>query len=359
MGRFFHLQGQNEDESGWVKSSLSSVDLGTSSTYNRTMAKGKPDPKLIARLSKLSDRELGRLLRRSREFANKRPKKEVRQMAPLWTREESALLGTRPDQDLAKLFGRTLTSICVRRNRLKIPCFNPKARRWSEVERKLLGTMSDADLAKQLELSEKRVRGYRESHHVPVFDRQLHQWTGAEDKLLGTTRDEVLAKKWGVTVTAIKHRRTRLRIFTPKELRHRKGKQRPWAPEELALLGKVNDRELGKKLGRWVHFVRWKREELGIATPFRKRWRAEEDAMLGKVPDAQLAKLSGRSVEAVALRRQAMNRNQEQLPDHRWTSEEDAKLGTAPDETIARELGLRPGTVTHRRRFLEKPAWEP
>ncbi len=54
----------------------------------------------------------------------------------------------------------------------------------------------------------------------------------------------MLAKAFGVTVTSIKHRRTRLGIFLPKKLRRPKRSQRPWTQEELALLGKVNDREI-------------------------------------------------------------------------------------------------------------------
>ena len=323
------------------------------------MSKLRPDPELIERIRSLPDKELGRLLRRSREFEQKKRPKTVSQASPRWTPEETALLGTRPDKELARLLDRTVISISLRRSRLKIPCPNPSRHSWTDTERGLLGTMSDADVSLKLGLPELLVRGHRERYKIPVFDRKLHAWTAADDKLLGKVRDEELAKRFGVTVSSIKHRRTRLRVFTPRKLRLPKRTQRPWTPEEIALLGKENDRVIAKRIGRWVHFVRWKREELGITTPFRKRWRPEEVVWLGKLPDAEVAKRTGRSLEAVALRRLKEKKSPGETPNRRWSQAEEKLLGTAPDEVIAEKLNIPTLMVSGRRRFLQRPAWEP
>lgn len=318
----------------------------------------KHDQSLAEKLNALSDYELGRILRRSRLFRRKRRPAPGRSMAPLWTREETSLLGTRPDAELARLLGRSVIAVALRRSRLKIPHPNPAVRRWSEKEKKLLGTMPDKEIAIQLGVAEKLIRGYRERLRIPVFDRQLHRWTSAEDSQLGKERDEILAKRFAVSVSSIKHRRTRLGLFLAKKLQRPKRSQRPWTAAELAMLGKMNDREIARRTGRWVHYVRWKREELDIATPFRKRWRPEEVRLLGKLSDQEIAQRTGRSLEAVSLRRQKLKRAPTPATPQRWNAREDRLLGKAPDETVAQKLKIPVLMITSRRRFLGRPDWE-
>ena len=174
-----------------------------------------PSAELAHQLRDLPDRELFRLLRRSRLAHRNRKTRQgaPRSMPPPWTREEERLLGMRSDAELARLLGRTVGAVALRRSRRRIPHPNPSARRWSPDERALLGTMPDREIVYQLGIEAKHVLGQRERLKIPVFDRQLHRWTRADDARLGKERDEVLAKAFGVTVTSIKHRRTRLEIF--------------------------------------------------------------------------------------------------------------------------------------------------
>lgn len=125
-----------------------------------------------------------------------------------------------------------------------------------------------------------------------------------DDALLGKLRDEKIARRLGISINAVKQRRTRLGIFLPDKLRLPRRGQRPWTASELAMLGKINDREIARRFHRWVHHVRWKRQELGIATPFLKRWTTDEEKLLGKMPDELIARQTGRTVTAVALHRQ-------------------------------------------------------
>jgi hypothetical protein len=67
---------------------------------------------------------------------------------PLWTEEETALLGTVPDGEVARRTGRTAGAVRQKREELRIP--NPAGNRWTAEGIALLGTMPDREVARRL-----------------------------------------------------------------------------------------------------------------------------------------------------------------------------------------------------------------
>jgi hypothetical protein len=70
---------------------------------------------------------------------------------PLWTAEEVALLGTAPDEEVARRIGRTPNAVRVMRDRLGIP--RPAGGRWREEDMALLGVLPDREVARKLRRS--------------------------------------------------------------------------------------------------------------------------------------------------------------------------------------------------------------
>src|SRR6267143_179400 len=106
-------------------------------------------------VSEMSDSELGRVTRQSYQMKNPRRLRRANTRtgcigSPDWTVQEQALLGTMPDGELAKKLGRTFVAVIVRRDRLRIPCFESRLRRWTPKEDALLGKMRDDTLARKL-----------------------------------------------------------------------------------------------------------------------------------------------------------------------------------------------------------------
>lgn len=67
---------------------------------------------------------------------------------PLWTAEDVALLGTLPDEDVARQTGRTAGAVRQKREELGIP--NPAGNRWTADGVALLGTLPDREVAPRL-----------------------------------------------------------------------------------------------------------------------------------------------------------------------------------------------------------------
>jgi hypothetical protein len=84
-----------------------------------------------------------------------------------WTPEQDRLLGTMPDDEVARRVGRTRMAVQKRRFRLGIGDKRPERRPWTEAELALLGTLSDAELARRLQCSTGRVAYKRKSLHIP------------------------------------------------------------------------------------------------------------------------------------------------------------------------------------------------
>jgi hypothetical protein len=67
---------------------------------------------------------------------------------PRWTEEDLALLGTAPDEEVARRIGRTANAVRVMRDRLGIP--RPAGGRWRDGDMALLGTLPDREAARRL-----------------------------------------------------------------------------------------------------------------------------------------------------------------------------------------------------------------
>ena len=78
-----------------------------------------------------------------------------------WTDKELALLGTRPDAEVAELTGRTFGTVWQKRRALGIAQPALQFRRWTPAEDKLVGTGPDAEIARQLDRTESAVKSRR------------------------------------------------------------------------------------------------------------------------------------------------------------------------------------------------------
>ena len=86
------------------------------------------------------------------------------------------------------------------------------ARIWKPEAERLLGTAPDEDIARQTGHSLSAVRSRR--HQLGIFkaDSKVRRWTAQEEKLLGTMLDQVIAARLGRSVKSIHHRRLKLNI---------------------------------------------------------------------------------------------------------------------------------------------------
>jgi hypothetical protein len=83
----------------------------------------------------------------------------------LWTAKELALLGTLPDDKVARRTKRTPSAVRQKREELSIP--NPTSNRWSVEELDLLGTLPDREVARRIGRSLSRVTQKRCALGIP------------------------------------------------------------------------------------------------------------------------------------------------------------------------------------------------
>ena len=309
---------------------------------------------------------------------HRRWKKRIR-LKKDWRPEDDKVLGTRTDQEIALLLGRSVTNVAWRRNKLGIP---PKARArpWTDEEKSLLGSKPDEELAQKFGRTVVAVGSRRIQLGRPKPDaafkiikvstsgasrRQLANmvnakpgaayctWSVEEDALLGKLTDEEVARKLGYPVRRVRRRRQLLGRRNPNP-RHRH-----WTKEEVALLGTRPDREVAPLVKRTLNNVRAKRLELGIPfhNPHYEIWKPGELALLGKLPDEEIACRTGHSLSSV---RQARNKRsilsvRRRAPD--WRPEEEAMLGTGPDAAVAARLNRTLAAVRSRRSQKGIPVW--
>lgn len=90
-----------------------------------------------------------------------------------WTPEEEALLGTRPDEEVAQLLRRTVSAVQDRRIRLGIEVFREDGSRarapWSTSEEAMLGTAPDEEIAQKLKRTVLAVKVRRGRRGIPLF----------------------------------------------------------------------------------------------------------------------------------------------------------------------------------------------
>ncbi|HEY5233631.1 MAG TPA: hypothetical protein VIK35_08870 [Verrucomicrobiae bacterium] len=142
-----------------------------------------------------------------------------------WTAEDMALLGKRPDREIAELLGRTVRAIESQRHRLGIlrqPSIRIKLRPWKRKDVRLLGTMTDRAVAARIGRSEVAVRTQRLKLGIPAADQRrslnarktypMRPWTPQETMLAGTTWDGKVAAQIGRSEVSVRMRRKKLGI---------------------------------------------------------------------------------------------------------------------------------------------------
>ena len=91
---------------------------------------------------------------------------------------------------------------------------------------------------------------------------------------MGSRPDEQIAMLLHKSVSAVKHRRSRLGIVT------RKIKQKKWSPAEDQLLGSAPDSEIARRLGCHKFVVQARRLRLKIIA-HRRSWKAKRTGCWG------------------------------------------------------------------------------
>ncbi len=130
-----------------------------------------------------------------------------------WKPKELALVGTKPDAEVARLIGRSRLAVANRRFQMHLPPVpdpNSRSKPWSSKEDRRLGTMSDEDLARQLGRTANAIEARRISFQIPKFAGRRHYWTAAEIEMLGRLPDAEVARRLGVSIIAVQIRRFKL-----------------------------------------------------------------------------------------------------------------------------------------------------
>ena len=216
-----------------------------------------------------------------------------------WTAEDDKLLGVRTDEEIARLLGISIGMVAKRRNMLKIPLsrrqFEQARRartmkeigghngRWAAEEDELLGTMPDEELARHLHRSVAAVAMRRAQRLIPKFDSRQRRWTPQEDALLGKHPDQEVARTLGRPYKAVHKRRTLLGIPVCR------ANQLIWTAEMDKLLLDHTNGGVAALIGWSSAAVHLRRKKLGLVTPWKLTWTPEEISLLGKMPDRDLA----------------------------------------------------------------------
>lgn len=186
-----------------------------------------------------------------------------------WTPQNIALLGTMTDQQVADRIGGKADAIREKRLYLGIKAYKPQASpvkgkprpnfNWTELAIALLGTKPDKQVAEELGLAITTVALKRRTLGIAGLKvRRPPIEMPAKLKLqLGKSSDASIAMKLGVSTSAVSRYRRRLGIEPFME-----HNQLP--VEADAVLGKMSDRQIGKLYGVSTNWVRERRIKLGI-----------------------------------------------------------------------------------------------
>jgi hypothetical protein len=187
-----------------------------------------------------------------------------------------------------------------------------------------------------------------------------HAWPRKHIALLGKIPDAALAKKLDLAVSTILHKRQKLGIPAS-----RPAKSIDWTPAMIATLGRIPDGDVARIYDMNILTVYKKRVSLGIQCYARKSkswhyWTKKEIALLGKMPDGDVALRTGINKASVAWKRCKLKippftqkRPKKLLTD--WTLKEIALLGEMTDAAAAAALDLAHSAVRLKRISLGIP----
>lgn len=187
-----------------------------------------------------------------------------------------------------------------------------------------------------------------------------HVWTRKHIAMLGKIPDAALARKIDLSVGTVLKKRQKLGIPAS-----RPAKTLNWTPAVIATLGKLPDGEVARINDMNILSVYKKRVSLGIRCYARKSkswhyWTKKEIALLGKMPDGDVALRTGINKASIAWKRCKLGippftkkRPKKLLTD--WTLKEIALLGKMTDAAAATALDLAHSAVRLKRISLGVP----
>jgi hypothetical protein len=176
-----------------------------------------------------------------------------------WTPEEDRLVGTKPDQEVAKLLNRTPEAVIAHRRFKGIKYLNPKLRPWTPSELAKLGKVPDAQIVRRTGRSLKSIQSKRQETGILVRP-HARPWTRQEEQLLGTKPDGELSRQLGRSRADVRLRRIALRLGISGLHPH----YDYWTPEEDKLLGTAPDTAVAEIVGRSKECVQGRRLRLGL-----------------------------------------------------------------------------------------------
>jgi hypothetical protein len=181
-----------------------------------------------------------------------------------------------------------------------------------------------------------------------------HVWTRRHIAMLGKISDAALSKKLNLSIGTVLKKRQKLGIAPS-----RPAKSINWSPALIASLGKIPDSKVARIYRINILSVYKKRVDLGIRCYARKSktwhyWTKKEIALLGKMPDGDVSLRTGIHKASVAWKRCKLNippfttkRPKKLLTD--WTRKEIAVLGKMTDAKAAATLDLAHSAVRLKR----------
>lgn len=186
-----------------------------------------------------------------------------------WSPQNVGLLGTMTDQEVADRIGGKADAIREKRLSLGIKAYRPESSpikgkprpnfNWTEQAVAMLGKKPDKQVAQDLGLAATTVALKRRTLGIEghTARKPAIKMPANLKRELGKSSDAAIASKLGISTSVVSRYRRRLGIdpfmehhFLP--------------PEADALLGKVIDREVGARFGVSINCVRERRIKLGI-----------------------------------------------------------------------------------------------
>ncbi len=161
-------------------------------------------------LATKSRREIERLAR-ERRIPTKRRKGRLLRVPRNWQKWELALIGTAPDNAVARKIGRSVVSVRKKRYSLGLPCV-PLVKPWTPAEIALLGKLPDKEIARRVGKRYSTVQLKRTQLGITNAAGVIRFWTKAEDGLLGTASDTEIARKLKRSLASVFVRRRRLGV---------------------------------------------------------------------------------------------------------------------------------------------------
>ena len=233
------------------------------------------------------------------------------------------LVGTMPDEVLAKQVGVPEYTVNQRRRKLKVSAFKRAPKDYSHPWDYLLGTMPDADIAKLVNYNVGTVQQYRNRLGIPAYRKIINSQPKSWYSLLGTMPDTLIAKQVGVPYDTISRTRKKLGIpafdINPNKIsgcaleEDHRVRVYPWGH----LVGTMPDKTLASQVGVTRMFVRQMRRKLGLVAIKTNRSGMKSKpwhAFLGAVPDIELAKKYGLNSSTVRHMRRTLG-----IPSYRTT----------------------------------------